>query len=329
MDTESAGLSPKLVELIQQYELSNQAEAKSPNTVRGYNDILNQLLRYLKAKLGSDDLSVFNITTMRRYIIFLRERFRFQDHPYTPAQNVPLSPRTIQCHARSLKAFATWLYEEEYTAENRLQNLKLPKAPLKMIKPLTEMEILQITGRINQKSISGRRNYIIVNTLLDTGLRAQEVTTITLNKSNLTEGHITVIGKGDKERIVPIGKYVQALLMVYINSTRPALLKGDCDTLFLSTDGKPMTVNSLKLMFSRLAKESGVTRLHAHLCRHTFAINYLMNGGDIFSLKEILGHTTLEMVSHYLHFTQSQLMARHNEFSPMDRLQAAQNEGKE
>lgn len=73
-------------------------------------------------------------------------------------------------------------------------------------------------------------------------------------------------------------------------------------------------------MFSRLAKDNDIPRLHAHLCRHTFAINYLLNGGDIFSLKEILGHASLEMVMRYLHFTNSQITARHHEFSPMDRL---------
>lgn len=91
--------------------------------------------------------------------------------------------------------------------------------------------------------------------------------------------------------------------------------------LFLARYGNPITVNALKLFFFCLAKTSGVYRLHAHLCRHTFAINYLLNGGDIFSLKEILGHTTLDMVSHYLHFTSSQITDQHRKYSPMDKLQ--------
>ena len=74
-------------------------------------------------------------------------------------------------------------------------------------------------------------------------------------------------------------------------------------------------------MFSRLAKSSGIERLHAHLCRHTFAINYLLNGGDIFSLREILGHTTLEMVNHYLHLTSFQITDQRHKYSPVDRLQ--------
>lgn len=129
------------------------------------------------------------------------------------------------------------------------------------------------------------------------------------------------MGKGSKERIVPIGKYVQMTLWHYVDKVRPKPFSGDCDNLFLSREGKPITVNTIKLMFSRLARASGVKRLHAHLCRHTFAINYLMNGGDIFSLREIVGHTTLDMVNHYLHFTSTQITEQHHKYSPMDKLQ--------
>jgi site-specific recombinase XerD len=131
------------------------------------------------------------------------------------------------------------------------------------------------------------------------------------------------MGKGAKERIVPIGKYIQLTLWTYIDKVRPTPFDPECNRLFLSPSGKPITVNAIKLFFSRLAKISGVTRLHAHLCRHTFAINYLLNGGDIFSLKEILGHTTLDMVNHYLHFTSSQITAQHHKYSPMDKLHEA------
>ena len=111
----------------------------------------------------------------------------------------------------------------------------------------------------------------------------------------------------------------------YVENVRPQAANGDIDELFLSRDGRPITTNAIKLVFSRLAKRSGVERLHAHLCRHTFAVNYLLNGGDIFSLREILGHTTLEMVNHYLHFTASQITEQHHKFSPMDKLKGKLN----
>lgn len=128
------------------------------------------------------------------------------------------------------------------------------------------------------------------------------------------------MGKGSKERIVPIGEHVRRVLWSYIDIVRPKPINPDVNNLFLTTSGRPITVNTVKLLFTRLAKTSGVERLHAHLCRHTFAVNYLMNGGDIFSLREILGHTTLEMVNHYLHFTSSQITAQHHKYSPMDKL---------
>jgi len=129
------------------------------------------------------------------------------------------------------------------------------------------------------------------------------------------------MGKGAKERIVPIGKFVQMTIWNYIDKVRPEPISLDYNNLFLTQGGKPITVNTVKLLFSRLSKRSGVERLHAHLCRHTFAINYLLNGGDIFSLREILGHTTLDMVNHYLHFTSSQITAQHDKYTPMDKLQ--------
>jgi len=143
--------------------------------------------------------------------------------------------------------------------------------------------------------------------MLDTGARESEVAGVDLGNFNLTDGFAKVMGKGSKERIVPIGKHGSMVLFSYIDTVRPKPTVPGCNNLFLSSKGKPITANTIKLMFSRLAKASGVTRLHAHLCRHTFATSYILNGGDIFSLKEILGHTTFEMVNRYLHFTSSQI----------------------
>lgn len=310
-----------LDELISRYELSNRSENKSEKTIKGYDEILQSYATYLKTKGHRDSISSLNIDSAREYILYLRDRRKFEGHPYTPTQDTTLSPRTLQCHTRALKAFSTWLYLNEYTTENRLKNLKLPKAPAKLIEPLTSEEIKKISQSINRDSSVGLRNQAMFVMPLDGGERASELAGIKLGQVNLKDGYIKVMGKGSKERIVPIGKYVQMILWSYIDKVRAKPANTDCDNLFLSSDGKPITANTVKLVFSRLAKSSGVKRLHAHLCRHTFAINYLLNGGDIFSLKEILGHTSLEMVNHYLHFTSSQIVAQHHKYSPMDKLQ--------
>ncbi len=160
---------------------------------------------------------MFNMDSLRGYIIYLRQRRRFQGHPYTPEQDKPLSVETLRCHCRALKAFASWLHIEDYTIENRLKNLKLPKAPAKMMEPLTPEEIEQITSCINMNSPTGTRNHTIIVTALDTGLRASEIAGIRLGRLNLQSGYIKVMGKGTKERIVPIGKYVQMTLLHYID----------------------------------------------------------------------------------------------------------------
>ena len=307
-------------ELVDRFALSNQADGKSPSTVRWYTEILTSFSGYAKHKLHRNGTSVFTLEVVREYMLHLRQKPCFEGHPYTPQQDKPVSPRTVQCHVRALKAFSSWLHAEGYTTENRLKNLKLPKAPAELVQPLVSDEIEKISSVTKKESPTGFRNYSIFVTALDTGLRASEIAGILLSQLNLKVGCIKVLGKGAKERMVPIGKFVGMTLWHYIENVRPQAANGDIDELFVSRDGRPITTNTIKLVFSRLAKRSGIERLHAHLCRHTFAVNYLLNGGDIFSLREILGHTTLEMVNHYLHFTASQITDQHHKFSPMDKL---------
>ncbi len=314
-----------LDDIIHCYAVSNQAENKSPATVTWYNDMLRSFSDYMKRTQDSCRLNDFTVDIVRGYIIFLRQKPKYQGHPCTPEQTMLLSPKTLQGHVRALKAFSSWLFADGYTKENVLSNLKLPKAPVKLMEPLTPDEISQVIRSIDRNTLTGARNYTMLVTLLDTGLRASELANITLGNLDLTEGFIKVMGKGSKERIVPIGKFVRMTLWNYIERIRPRYSGSDNNYLFLTPGGKPILVNTVKLLFSRLAKVSGVTRLHAHLCRHTFAINYLMNGGDIFSLREILGHTTLEMVNHYLRFTSSQITEQHHKYSPMDKLQRERN----
>jgi len=316
--------SPTITKLSSHFEMSNLADGKSESTINWYKDILKLFLRYLKENRHSNSIDEFNIENARNYVLYLRSRNKFAKYASTQVQHTGLSPQTVRGHIRGLKAFSSWLYREKHTDENRLLNLKIPKVPVKLIEPLTDSEISQITSSINQDSPTGSRNHVIFVTALDNGLRASEIAAINLEQLDLEKGFVKVMGKGSKERIVPIGEYVKMTLWVYINKVRPEPTVAGCDNLFLSTTGEPITANTIKLVFSRLAKNSGVKRLHAHLCRHTFAINYLLNGGDIFSLREILGHTTLEMVNHYLHFTRSQLTAQHHKYSPMDKLHKQQ-----
>lgn len=156
--------------------------------------------------------------------------------------------------------------------------------------------------------------------MLDTGLRLSEVANLKISDTYLDQCYVKLMGRGAKERIVPIGGVAQKALLRYIHHFRPDGLGGNGDRVFLSVDGRPLSGNAIRLILSRLALRSGVKRLHPHLCRHTFATNYLINGGDVFSLQQILGHTTLEMVRGYVTLVSAQVRVQHRKFLPMDRM---------
>ena len=159
-------------ELINLYALSNEANGKSPKTIAWYRDMLTQFSAYLITKEYHSYLSAFGTDKVKGYILYLQHKPRFKGHPYTPAQSKPLSPKTVQGHVRALRAFSSWLHSDGHTVENRLKNLKLPKAPVTVMEPLTPEEIKNIIASINKGSPTGVRNHTLFVTLLDTGMRA-------------------------------------------------------------------------------------------------------------------------------------------------------------
>ncbi|MCL0053104.1 tyrosine-type recombinase/integrase [Dehalococcoidales bacterium] len=201
-----------------------------------------------------------------------------------------------------------------------MAKLKPPKAPSKVVEVLAPEEITRVLGCINPNISSGARDYAILILLLDTGLRCSELTSFQLNDINIENGYLKVMGKGGKERIVPFGASAQKALLRYLLHFRPEPFNPAVQNFFLTLDGKPLTKNSVKMIFRRIAKKSGIKRLHPHLCRHTFATNYLINGGDVFSLQQILGHTTLEMVRRYVTLASAHVTVQHRKFLPMDRI---------
>ena len=248
------------------------------------------------------------------------KRNRFETHPYTHVKEEPLSTATIHGHVRTLRAFFGWLVDEGLTGENIANDLKPPKLVKKAVSTLSDAEIIAILRTLNLNNHCEARNLTIFMLLLDTGLRIGELVSLKMDDVNMNEGLLKVMGKGKKERIVPIGSNAQRALQRYLFRHRPKPAHSGIENVFLSVHGTPLTENGIKLTFARLAKQSGVHRLHAHLCRHTFATRFLINGGDVFSLQQILGHSTLEMVRHYVNLASSHIAIQHQKFSPLDRL---------
>ena len=202
-----------------------------------------------------------------------------------------------------------------------MRRLKLPSLPKVLPEPLTEVEIQSILAASLDNTQQRLRNFSIMMLFLDTGIRLDELVNLKLSRIDFSLGEMTILGKGSKERRVPIGSQAKKALIDYIAKERSNPINPqDEDRLYLSSDGYPITHGSVEKLFQRVKKTTNVATLHPHVCRHTFSVRYLINGGDVFSLQKILGHTSLEMTRKYVNLASGDVKDKHRRFSPMDNL---------
>jgi site-specific recombinase XerD len=312
----------QLDRLLEGYRLSAQSEGKSPNTIV----IVEASVRYLSEFLAANDLSTnatrIGIEELRRFIAHLREQPRFAHHRFTRPQGGHLSGHTINAYLRALQAFWAWLKREDLIEENPFTRLRIPKAPKKVIPIFTDEQLHRLFAAIGTTTPVGYRNYTVILTLLDTGIRCSELTSLKLADVNLESRLLKVWGKGSKERLVPIGAKVQKALWKYLARYRPEPATPRYDQIFLTRDGHPLTKDRVEAIVERYGKKAGITgvRLSPHTFRHTMAITFLRNGGDVFSLQRILGHSQLEVLRGYVNLAQSDISRVHQRNSPADNL---------
>lgn len=308
--------------LIDYYVMSKQVAGCSAKTLIGFRTNLGKFIRYLQTRDHSLKLSDLTIHDARAYIVSIQGKVtRYENHPLNrPIPDYTLSPQTIHKHVTTLRAFSNWLKAEGYTRSPLFEQLELPKLPNKKIPVLSPEEIQQVLESINAMTFMGARLYAMVVLMVDTGVRAGEVAGMKLADVDWERGVFKVFGKGSKERFVPIGSTAKGALLRYVQVFRPKPTREDIDNVFLSVDGFPLTVNAITHMMMRLGKTSGVTRLHAHLLRHTCGVQYLLVGGDTKSLQMFLGHSSPHMTHHYEQFKDEHVLAQHRKFSPMDAL---------
>ena len=236
-----------------------------------------------------------------------------------------MSSHTVYNRVNALRSFFAWLGKRRYTNGNVLTDLKQPKTARLIIEPLTTEEIGKVFAEINANTSIGARNAALISLMLDTGLRVSEVADLEEGDVHLEEQYVKVMGKGGKERMVSFGTTCRRALVDYQYQFRVDPTLEAEETFFLSIDGYPMAAVAIQSLVKRLAKASGVRRLYPHLLRHTYATVFLLNGGDIFLLKQNLGHSTLSMVEQYLHVTSQVAAVRSQRFSPLDRLNVKQS----
>lgn len=300
--------------LILQFEVHNRSEGKSPATVTWYNGALNLFHRWLQEEGRSCLLANLGEEEARQFVLYFQTR---------RGRRGFVTSNTVNNRVRALRAFFAWLHREGYTEEHRLENMKPPKFTKKVIEILTADEIDKVLGSMNQDTVLGARNIAMVTLMLDTGLGRSEVITLDPADVHLEDRYLKVLRKGNKERMVTFGANCQRALIHYAYHYRFEADSTSADAFFLSIDGYPMKKEAIKSMTRRLTDSSGISRLHAHLLRHTYATQFLIHDGDPFMLKQNLGHTTWAMAENYVHLADQHKALMGQRSSPMDNLRVA------
>jgi site-specific recombinase XerD len=297
------------------YRTYARAEGKSPKTIAW----INFSVGYFTDFLGLDQQDIATITgnDLRRFIIALREKQKWSNHPYLKSQ-AKLSPQSIETYCRGIRALFGFLYREGFIDTNPMAKVKMPSVPETVVPTLSEKDIAKLLAQPNKNSNQGFRDYGIMLTFIDTTLRLSELADLKVDGVDYEQNLLRVMGKGKKERYVPFGHKVAKVLMKYQQKHRPQPV--GTDNFWLRFDGKPLSPGRIQKLFTHYAKKAGLKRVYPHLMRHSSSVLYLRYGGDPFTLQRKLGHKTLTMTRHYSQLADTDVRDSHLRYSPADRL---------
>ncbi|HAZ07358.1 MAG TPA: hypothetical protein DCZ01_02295 [Elusimicrobia bacterium] len=286
------------------FRLRCQAQQLSPGTLAWYKQILKMFARYLETQ-GVTTARAVTPTLIREHLEDMRERGN--------------GTVTVARTYGGLRCFFGFLARERMIPQNPFQLVEKPRMERKLIKPLSLDQVRLLLVQCNQKRYDEHRLWTIMVLIFDTGLRISEVIGLRKDAIDFQSGVMRVMGKGGKERQVPFGLNSKRALWNY------AARRGDVpgqDLFFVSRFGGRCCRYLLRKEFHRLGAQAGIqgVRVSPHTMRHTFATQYIMNGGDAFSLQQILGHSTLDMVKVYVGLANRDVALLHQKFSPMDRM---------
>ena len=315
----------QLTEAIEGYLLDSAAEGYSELTLRVYRSALLTMADFLGE---SNELADIQPQEIRDFMRYLRTEYR----PRRKSGNLdPLSTASLHRYWKAVRSFFGWA-ERHWGISRPDSDLKMPAYTNKEIVPFNEDELHKLMQACENVAVDPGdrdpykfrrptrfRDKAILLLLLDTGVRVGECTRLKMGDVNLETGEVRVCPhhvRKTRPRTTYLGKAARRAVWRYLadrEDRRPD------DPLFTTTDNKPMTTHAIRSLLRRMGKRSGVQNVHPHRFRHTFAIQFLRNGGDIFTLKRLLGHATLEMVNKYLNLAKSDVAEAHRRASPAAR----------
>ena len=291
-DLKQNGCDVTTEQAISEFMIEQRIRGNTEKTLDYYKYVFHKFEAFRRC----DKISDITLQLCKEYLLYL--------------MCLDISSVTVQSYVRGFRAFLSWLYASGYHSVNLSNAFRLPKAHKAVINVLTRSEIDLLLSQFDITSFLGFRNRCICLLMLDSGLRCGEVVSLSTERVHLKERYIIVDGKCDKERIVPISTLTARELARY------ARIKPSSDCFFCTLQGLPITSDTVKDFFRELKRVKGLERLYPHLLRHTFATTYLENGGNIYNLQSILGHTSLEMVKRYLHMSKTAVLRDFDSFNP-------------
>ena len=229
-----------------------------------------------------------------------------------------LSASSIKLNVVALKIFFRYLSRKGLLERDPTETLTLPRIERYLPETLNELQVESLIESVDTKHPLGLRNRAMVELLYASGLRISELASARLENLNFDERILRVTGKGNKMRLVPVGRKACLALNSYIENERPKLVKRRSGSeIFLSSRGTKLTTVRIWQIVKELARHSGLeTNVYPHLLRHSFATHLLSNGADLRIIQEMLGHADISTTQVYTHVDQQRLKAVHRKFHP-------------
>ena len=274
----------------------------SQNTLESYKNDLNKFRNFLeknnKSVLKADHFLILS------FLSFLLDK--------------GYSSKTVSRNISSLKSFFKYLISVEHIKINPMLNIDAPKSGLFLPTTLTVEETQQILDAPNELRPIEMRDKAMLYTLYATGMRISELISLNMHNVDLTRGSVQVIGKGGKERLIPLTNDSIAMIKKYLSNARDKLSKGkDHNNIFVSTHGKQISRHSFWHRIKAYLKKVDVKKeVHPHTLRHAFATHMLNNGADLRSVQLLLGHSDLATTQIYTHVAQAEVKNLHKKHHP-------------
>lgn len=284
-------------------EYSRLERGLSENSLMAYDNDVSKLAQFAENNNKKPDQ--LTLADLQQFIKWIHE--------------LGLAARSQARLISGIKAFYKYLLLEDLVKDDPSELLEAPKTGLKLPEVLSKPEIDQIIAAIDLSSPEGTRNKAIIETLYSCGLRVSELTELIVSNLYFDEGFIRVIGKGNKERLVPIGDTAIKYIKLYIDSYRVHLniAKAHEDFLFLNRRGRKLTRVMIFYIVKDLCEKAGIKKnISPHSFRHSFATHLVDGGADLRAIQEMLGHQSITTTEIYTHLDRDYLRAAIMEFHP-------------